>query len=242
MYWSARPLDLPASSDSAVRVLRRQIRIGAIRPGERLPSERQLALELGISRVTLREALRILETDGFLTVRRGAGGGTFVAGDEALDTIASAALFADVAGAWRAVEFIEASVGKACQLAATRKSPGDVQAIRDAVVKMSQAVSAGDVREALLVFLTGVGKASGNRFLEEAIEIGLDAAFHPIGHDAVPAIAAGYLERFPALLDAIKAEDAMSAERAALSTSEFIGRIVGGIVSKDQFGQEGGPR
>jgi GntR family transcriptional regulator len=50
---------------------------GAYKPGEQLPSETELAAQLGISRPTLREALRDLEHDGFVNRRHGVG--TFVA-------------------------------------------------------------------------------------------------------------------------------------------------------------------
>jgi GntR family transcriptional repressor for pyruvate dehydrogenase complex len=52
---------------------------GRLQPGERLPSEPELAAQFGVSRSVLREALKALELNGYLRVRRGYGGGTFVA-------------------------------------------------------------------------------------------------------------------------------------------------------------------
>ena len=57
----------------------RAIKIGLLRPSERLPSERDLATQLALSRSTVREALRVLAEAGYLEARRGRGGGTFVA-------------------------------------------------------------------------------------------------------------------------------------------------------------------
>jgi len=54
------------------------IKLGMIGPGERFPAERDLAVQLGISRLTLREAIRELHGAGYVTSRRGRFGGTFV--------------------------------------------------------------------------------------------------------------------------------------------------------------------
>lgn len=58
--------------------MRGQILSGALRPGDRLPTERELARQMGVSRVTVRDAVRTLETARLVEVRVGAGGGPFV--------------------------------------------------------------------------------------------------------------------------------------------------------------------
>jgi len=63
-------------ADSVALGLERRILEGSLRPGDRLPSEREFALELGVSRPTLREAIQNLAIKGLLTTRH--GGGTYV--------------------------------------------------------------------------------------------------------------------------------------------------------------------
>ncbi|HKG66861.1 MAG TPA: FadR/GntR family transcriptional regulator [Solirubrobacteraceae bacterium] len=65
------------SFDDVVRQLREAIYSGRIRPGQRLPGERQLCEEFGVGRPTLREALRSLEAVGIIEVRPGKGGGSY---------------------------------------------------------------------------------------------------------------------------------------------------------------------
>jgi GntR family transcriptional regulator len=63
-------------TDQAQRYLRGRIEAGTYQPGEQLPSQNELAAELGISRATLREALLGLEREGVIDVKHGIG--TFV--------------------------------------------------------------------------------------------------------------------------------------------------------------------
>jgi len=64
--------------EEAVERVLHAIKLGVVTAGERLPVERDLAARLGVSRVTVREALRVLEQAGYVESRRGRTGGTFV--------------------------------------------------------------------------------------------------------------------------------------------------------------------
>ena len=59
------------ASETVAEAIRARIATGALRPGDMLPSERSLLDEFGVARPTMREALRILESDGLVSVRRG---------------------------------------------------------------------------------------------------------------------------------------------------------------------------
>jgi DNA-binding FadR family transcriptional regulator len=73
------PVAAPSTYEHTVERLGTAIRIGILPPGTRLPPERELAEQLGISRSTLRQALATLTESGHLRALRGRSGGTFVA-------------------------------------------------------------------------------------------------------------------------------------------------------------------
>ncbi|OLR89650.1 FadR/GntR family transcriptional regulator [Actinokineospora bangkokensis] len=76
-----RPARTGNAFEEAVERMLQAIRLGVVPPGARLPAERDLAARLGVSRVTLREALRALQEAGYVESRRGRYGGTFVRPD-----------------------------------------------------------------------------------------------------------------------------------------------------------------
>ena len=89
MTTSADP-DVPHASEALLRPVRpgnpfedtverllQTIRLGMLAPGESLPPERELAARLGVSRDTVREAIKSLSDAGYLVSRRGRYGGTF---------------------------------------------------------------------------------------------------------------------------------------------------------------------
>jgi DNA-binding FadR family transcriptional regulator len=73
-----RPVAARNTFEETVERLAHAIKLGVVAPGERFPPERELAPQLGISRVTLREALRALEQGGYIESRRGRNGGAYV--------------------------------------------------------------------------------------------------------------------------------------------------------------------
>jgi GntR family transcriptional repressor for pyruvate dehydrogenase complex len=87
------PAEAPSTRDRVVEHVRRLIESGGLSPGDRLPGERDLAQEIGVSRPSVRSGLEALESMGVVVSRRGAG--TFIAdgppdlGTEPLSLLAS---------------------------------------------------------------------------------------------------------------------------------------------------------
>jgi DNA-binding FadR family transcriptional regulator len=69
---------VPKAGEMVAAHLRRQIVLGELKEGDQLPPESVLMEQFGVSRPTLREAFRILEAEGAITVRRGVRGGARV--------------------------------------------------------------------------------------------------------------------------------------------------------------------
>ncbi len=73
-----RPVRQGNAFEETVERLLTIIKLGLVAPGDRFPAERELAAQLGISRLTLREAISELHSAGYVESRRGRLGGTFV--------------------------------------------------------------------------------------------------------------------------------------------------------------------
>jgi GntR family transcriptional regulator, transcriptional repressor for pyruvate dehydrogenase complex len=68
----------PRAFDTICQKIRDLLAAGTLKPGDKLPAERQLAEQFGVGRSALREALRTLEATGVLTLKKGAYGGAFI--------------------------------------------------------------------------------------------------------------------------------------------------------------------
>lgn len=74
-----KPIRPTRASSDVIEQIRVAILSGRMQPGDRLPTERELAAQFGVSRVTIRDALRALEAGGLVRVKVGSGGGPYVA-------------------------------------------------------------------------------------------------------------------------------------------------------------------
>jgi DNA-binding FadR family transcriptional regulator len=153
------PVQPPTTFEETVERLGTAIRLGILGPGVRLPSERELADQLGISRSTLRQAITTLVQSGHLMSVRGRGGGTFVVQEPPL---AEGSPTGPVREDWREVLDLRAAieVGTAT-LAADRASDDDFALMRECVDRMAAASEFDDYRRADIRFHMAIAEASG---------------------------------------------------------------------------------
>ncbi|GAA3052461.1 FCD domain-containing protein [Streptomyces glomeratus] len=138
------PVDTRARVETVVRRLGDAIELGLLADGEQLPGESELAAQLGVSTVTLREALMALRQQGLVTTRRGRGGGSFVslpeepAEERVRQRLAgwSTEELRDLGDHWAAVS------GAAARLAAQRTEPDDLQPLRRTLEEFTAAQDA----------------------------------------------------------------------------------------------------
>lgn len=116
---------------------------GRLAPGDQLPPEMVLKNQLGASRGTVREALRVLEEKGLVEVRPGATGGAFVQHasiDKLTDSLGLLMQLRQVSFDHMA-EFRETVESQATALAARRAKPEDIATLRDIVSRARQVLS-----------------------------------------------------------------------------------------------------
>ena len=154
---------------SVARDIVRRIRSERLEPGARLPSEALMLAEYGVGRGSLREALRVLEVNGLISVKAGPGGGPVVAGVDSHAFGSMATLYFQVGGmTFR--ELIEARLVMEpvmARLAAERRDPELIAELGRALSE-AEAADLGDGAEYLSVsidFHETVAGMSGNRIL-----------------------------------------------------------------------------
>lgn len=126
--------------------IRAELTAGRLTVGSRLPSERALAEQFGVSRNTLREALRSLEHAGLIELYKGATGGAFIS-QRSGEAIATGLQDLFSTGAIQPAQLTEARIwleAVVVREACRRATPADIAALRDNVDAAEAAAKGGD--------------------------------------------------------------------------------------------------
>jgi GntR family transcriptional regulator, transcriptional repressor for pyruvate dehydrogenase complex len=167
---SLTPVQVPAAYEHVVERLRRSIWLGQVVPGDRLPSERELAEAFGVSRVTIREALRVLQGEGLIKSRRGNGGGTVIRdleysrAERVMHMLRSREQLGHVHQLRLAVEPMAAA------LAAAHATADEIARLEETQCALFASTGVDAFRRADSAFHLGVAAASANPILAEVIE------------------------------------------------------------------------
>lgn len=121
---SLEPVAAVPAHELVLLQLRRSIHLGHFGAGDRLPPERELARQLGVSRTTVREAVRVLEGEGLVEIKRGSAGGISVRPQSP----APAELRRRLREFEEIIEFRLAVEPMAARLAAQRRTRSDIAA------------------------------------------------------------------------------------------------------------------
>lgn len=208
------PLAARGRADEIERRLVEAIDLGEFADGEQLPAESELAAQLGVAPMTLREALAGLRRSGLVETRRGRGGGTFVRVPADPDRVLRR-LAANSVDQLRDLGAMHAAVAiAAVGLAATAASPSALARLDAHVRALDEATGAAQRRLADSRFHIEVALASGSLRLAKA-ETELQTAVRPLTwlllDEDGGAVAAAEHRR---ITEAIRAGDAAAAETA----------------------------
>jgi GntR family transcriptional repressor for pyruvate dehydrogenase complex len=208
--------------------LRADITSGRLQPGERLPPEPELCVKTGVSRSTVREALRLLASQHLIVTTRGVTGGSFVAHpdaeqlSEALSTGMTLLTHSAAVGLADLIELRRALEVPAAGLAAARRTDAHLVEIGSAL--FDPAVDDSDVMlQAHAAFHSAVAKATGNPLFELVTR----PLYHiGYGEEIVDNLPEGYWVRIDAdhreLLDCVRAQQPDAATTVARRHLDYI--------------------
>jgi GntR family transcriptional regulator, transcriptional repressor for pyruvate dehydrogenase complex len=226
-------------SDRLAVLLGEAIGSGTLRPGDRLPTEQQLALSHGVSRTVVREAVHQLRSRQLLISRQGSG--VFVADPPVHQALAfDPAVLDSLQAVIQVVEVRRVLEGEIAALAAERATRAQVAAMRRALKAIDAAAAAGhDGVAEDLAFHRAIGEATGNpqfrlllgfleQYLREAMRVtrGNEAR----RRDFMEAVRGEHR----AVVDAIAARDPSAARKRAREHMLYSEQrlIEGGVISR----------
>ncbi|HEV8635010.1 MAG TPA: FadR/GntR family transcriptional regulator [Chloroflexota bacterium] len=221
-----QPVRRRALHEQVAEALRGLIAEGKLGPGDALPPERDLARQFGVSRVTVREALRTLQLVGLVETRQ--GGGNFVC-EPSLDHVVAPLSTVLQHSRRRRAELLDARAvfePAVARLAAERRSEADLAELEAILARQSERVARGELAvEEDSAFHLALARATGNGVVVHVIEtinrLLLESRERSLKTPDRPRRS---LEGHRRIAAAIRVRDAEAARRAMLDHIDAIGQ------------------
>lgn len=220
---SLRPVARFAVYESILLRLKEYAQVAGLRRGDRLPSERDLAEQLGTSRASVKQALLVLDVQGLVETRH--GGGTFLLRDE-LSTETVEVLVDRQA---RLPHVLEARAGlevQVAELAATRRSDADLDEMAAALDLMTGLTDDATIAEGDRRFHAAVASAARNPLLSRFLtEIANEIHESRVESLRQPGRPAQSLAQHRAIAAAVRDQDPAAARDAMRAHVHSVGQV-----------------
>lgn len=211
-------------------LLRRRIIAGALQPGQRLDPSRQLAPELGVSRVTLSTAMKTLRDEGYLVIKSGPSGGVFIGDLQGPATQWAAAMREDRAKLDDILDHRLAVETRAAALAALRRDQSDLVRLQCAVALPKGVNWRARYRGANWIFHEAVAAASKSLRLRTASRWARGEMWSPSSWLDCEDQAIHVMPAHTAIFQAIRDQDSTKAAVAMMADIEATRVVLRGLV------------
>jgi GntR family transcriptional repressor for pyruvate dehydrogenase complex len=213
--------------ETALQGLRNKIASGELAPGQKCPPEAELSAQLGVSRSSLREAVRAMSALGVMESRHGSG--TYVSSLEPADILQSFALLVDLLpldGLLELFEIRRLLESHAAAAAAANATPEVLAELAGLAAGMEAMESSSDISDLDSRFHEAICKASGNTTLAALVKLFRSRGdhFHIMDGEDGQAVRASSNAGHRAIVEAITNRDPSSAATAAaahIAQTEF---------------------
>jgi DNA-binding FadR family transcriptional regulator len=199
------------ASDSAVRHIRALIFAGELGPGDRLPPERDLCTHLGISRMTLRLALKVLESTGYIYTTRGSHGGSRVTDADSLSQCWNLWMHRHAADVSDIFEFRTTVETRLAWLAADRRTDDDIAMIEQAAERERNPKDWSAIVRADMDIHRSIARAARSPRLERAMMEARGELFIPVDLARLGETRPSVHHTHQAILEAIRQRDGAEA-------------------------------
>jgi len=204
--------------DEVIKQLHQQISLGIYKIGDKIPPESDLVTLLGVSRTTVREAIRALSSTGLLDVRQ--GDGTYVlAHSTDVEPFEQRLRRASLLEIYEVRQLLEVRIAKRAAILRTEE---DLNVMRESLRKRIDSQKKGNIREYVesdIAFHNAIASASGNSILSDlylAFSKVISDALTKLVQDTIPLDYEDILKSHQQLLKAIEDKDEEESQKWAV--------------------------